>query len=327
MTTPAENTRYKVARTLKSAASRREERQVLKENQFAQNVAVKNELVKVWLLASDQIVSKNVKTKVNQTEVCLGSSRVQRKHTQLLKQIDKRPSCEMASDKLEISFKDKNAMELQSENCLEAKSLNTAWSKQNEAEEEESVPFGHSAMSGRSSTARRRASRQSKMQEMAAKHAKGDAVKKKKVIEKRTSGEWSDQTEHDQSIKAALTTTDCQSEITHPYNEGANRNDNQAKHDMSVDSRSESPKYGSEILTGNNSQTPVTKSKEEDADETENNHSTVPESQKSSKVPEEEDQLDLDMQVIEDFQDRLKQEDKTVFYDMFELIITKLATV
>lgn len=157
-----------------------------------------------------------------------------------------------------------------------------------------------------------------------------EIVKKKKVVAKNTSAEWNDQFEHDHPVKAALTMCDCRSETTHPYNEDTSQsvcNHDQFNDDMSVETRSGSPKYGSEVWTEDDSQVQTTSSKNEDKDQKENNQSAITESKTSSKGEEQDDLLDLDVQVIEQFWDRLKQEDKTVFYDMFELIITKLATV
>ena len=166
----------------------------------------------------------------------------------------------------------------------------------------ESIEFGQSAMSGRISTARRRVLKQNKLRDLAAKHAKTSC------------------SQATQDVRKVQTGHDGRSEITQAY-----------QHDE--ENRSQHTNYDRIGSTSNEAQDVYSTA---DSKPQEHENENENENGDNNRKPEESDTEpkqktvqgeEIDIGILEEYKKRLDSKDNSVFYDMFELIITKLAVM
>ena len=324
MSTPADNTRFKAKSAISlRSKNTREEKQVIKASNHMSDVQKKNELVKKWLAKSHGINGDRPKSKLNQTEPPASVksdswAKYYNKYyvnTKGVKDADRSRSC-VDSDKhsdvgMNLNLNLKKADWANEANGASSTVFSRASTNINtnvEEGEDTSIQLGQSAMSGRSSTARRRLERDSKLKQMANLHG---AVEIQHVYRQGVSN----------SQSAYSTARDEQSASTKPYQHGNIENEI---------SRSEPvvPSTEQKALTKAKPTSSNHQENEEEGDGHRNPQDEIPDGDEDGEVTlsrKLEEELDPD--VLEKFKKRLDEQDSTVFYDMFELIITKLATV
>ena len=189
MSTPAANTRLSTRLKEKKCGkerresehesernpmSSRHERQVKKASILAQSVNKKNELVKKWLQRSEDIYVTNSKV---QKEVH-SHSNIDKSGSKALKQTvstggvkAKANSC---SSEILFNFKkvDNQSNSGNMQSGTKQDSINSSDKRHKDTLQEDSIALGCSAMSGRSSTTRRRILRQQKLVMMSEMHSK-----------------------------------------------------------------------------------------------------------------------------------------------------------
>ena len=292
MSTPAQNTRLRTKST-QQHLSDRDQRQVLKQTNHEQSVMKKNELVKSWLAASHGLVT--IQGRLNQTE-----------HFTDRKSIDSWAISTRSNKKGKNPFDSELSSEVifNKKQVLRASSINME-----EETEDNSILFGESAMSGHSSTARRRAQNARKIEEISNMHSKVS----KKAIQRNKS-----QNDHDhiytggsQSIyNTASQTKEAES------NQAETNEIGHSQHDQSYET--------SQNKQVQKSATDLDPAKDEQGD---GSRTEEEPKQKKTNSEEAEPEDEIDLSIIDRFKKRLDEQDSTVFYDMFKLIITKLSTV
>ena len=333
MATPAENTQNrkgsslvdgKVGKSLfQEAVMEREKRRIRKEAQTAKSVSRSNEFVNNWLRRSKEIIVKH--SKVNASAMVLSGSRSEKSikgdanfkvlnvneddnavgvATDVCIQSDK--TCAELS---EVSFNPDKVQLNGNEGNKGKESANRGWYKEKwDDDKDDSIEFGHSAMSGRSSTARQRAQNEERRKKMANLHSS--------QLKNFQLSAWFD---HEENSQEAL--NESQSSVTMAYqHEEIETNVKSRSEDINGSAnRSRSNEDGQVVENG---VAGSLQSKHESASK---------ESGKSSQEKSYEIQDDindeLNVEIIDQFKKRLQEKDESVFYDMFKVIITKLSTV
>ena len=182
---------------------------------------------------------------------------------------------------------------------------------------ESSIALGCSAMSGCSSASQRRIATRAKMRDMAQKHGMVD----EEVSIKHVYAEFkqsSQRSDREWQVSDSKRT----SEITQPYQHSQAIH---GEHDMEGNREVDS-KY--ERTTENVSVSNDESEKEKQDEENEETQQTF---NKEVVMPRNKEVADtenyIDPQVIQEFKERLDNQDHSVFYDMFELLIVKLSSV
>ena len=334
MSTPAENTRLRTcsknggaigshsaieSRQRKSSKEKadREKRQVLKSSKFIREIKKRNSLVSDWLVQSS-VFTKNIQA-VNASNTASVASKENsvKSWQQLYKQSDNPPISANASEVSEVLFN------------LKINKANMPNIKPSEMEAEDSIPLGHSAMSGRSSTARRRAQKAERMRSVKRLHGiqpeeESDEVK---LLD---DYEWNDHDENSQDA-GSQPSRDSHTNATSATGKyrSAESNIGSNEHVSRKEIDNVTPQVGDQEV-GNEESNYSSKAMPEhqdDVDESSHNQTSKLNSKNTDKQGEDgEKDEEQPEDIIDRFKRRLDQEDKTVFYDMFELIITKLST-
>ena len=276
----------------------REEKQEIKHSQFEQQVLKRNAEVKKWLLQSKGIKVKPQSLKINRSESQIGCVRQHQSDRRMKKSKQRN-----GSDCLEVMFKDeKNTWEHETEEddwAMRRSEAKESWNDEYKDTHDDSIALGYSAMSGRSSTARRRATKQRMMKDVADLHMTDRHGDKWQMAYKH----------HEDSQEGELRSASGEQclEITHPYR--------QTDHASSC----EQSKFTSARQHGHYEEN-IPYRREDDGSKQNEEENTTELQEKESEEDEE-----ADKEIIEKFKQRLKEKDESVFYDMFELIITKLS--
>ena len=328
MSTPAENTRFKTSsRTgqhveTDSKATDREKRQVIKSKVHMQAVTKRNQLVNNWLATSVKTVSedkKNFKQSAHSKKPTHSASDSGRrdgkgklfkdkwdkyyKHCQLegfLSNYQSKHQSQQSSEASEVLFNYKGR---QSVKVLSVKTTDSSYctaeipiKSRMQDEDSEDIEIGHSAMSGRSSTARRRLEKTTKMKRIAQLHG-------------RPLADYKHVNDHD--------------------NEHGNEDmvDLLSVHEGSTGPRDQWHRNPSVIVSEPTQHGGESRSNIPNSGRTETTQPQQDGEPGSPQPDPEEDDDAIKPDVIENFRKRLQEKDTDVFYDMFELIITKVSTV
>ena len=320
MSTPADNTRYKQTRIpsvtpkknkeankeantgSKELVVNREQRQVMKDNIFSTNVCKKNALIKQWLIDSKGIDVGSAK--LNQTFDQSKSVNVdaawhnRKKNKQCYSALVKdTPASQVSS---EVSF---NVAKL-----YKAKEMASVNIRHNSEEMDDSINFGESALSGRSSTARRRANKTEKMKRLSMLHSKGGEMHdqliasenmmssdyntargSQQLTEAKSYAEWEDRSNPPNTIEKGsdVTKSDVDADSIEPNGPALNTTQGTAD-DKSIEIEAESKKKSNDI---------------------------------------EQDEQPNNVDVLQRFREGVENQDSATICEMFELIITKLSLV
>ena len=310
MSTPAENTRLRTCVSAKHGGFRedkhipttsmsevqlRERRQVLKISGQLQSIQRRNKYVSNWLQQSESTFNNNsdkseIQKKFEKVPQVLIDKSINRKPT--VKQL-----CKQAVNVLNTPTSDVSEVSFKTVPINDSVSGETP--QKESAEMEASIGLGHSALSGRSSTARCRLNKAKKMQNLQRFHGKAEVLGS------------------DSSDKVNL-----MDEI-HGNDEMASEHDRNSQQDNTSDNvshksggeadRSECSNQGSR-----NQSTSVTNTKQQQVDNAEQNE---------VEDGEEKEEDVIDLKVLDQYKSRLDEGDQHVYYNMFEMIITKLAVV
>ena len=335
MSTPAQNTRLK--KSVKNETQRnqhvsdvgelqknREERQVIKNTKFIKEIKKRNALVSEWLTQTKDysIEDKHKDKKASEVGSVKGAQ-------QLYKQ-----NQSIASDSV-------NASEV-SEVILNIKVKEAASSniKEKDMEAENSIQLGHSAMSGRSSTARRRAQKAERMKYVKKMHGMqyeetGDDVKLLDTY----SIDGHDKNNHD--ILSA-----CSQQLRNwgSINRESGDRSERSKYvsaegsqkDANLDNEFEGPGNENEeeaeaeqkSYQSNNNQIGTSDVIEQsNHEESDHDDTSAKDEQKGKTVSQRDEEEEPPEAILDRYKRRLDQSDSTVFYDMFEMIIMKLSVV
>ena len=309
MSTPAENTRYRTCVSAKHGGLRkekqmeptsmseiqlRERRQVLKFSGQLQNIQKRNKYVSNWLqqtkpTLNDKRDKNELQRKVEKVSQVLNEESVNEKPT--VKQLCKQAANVLStptSDVSEVSFKT-----VPINGSVFGETI-----QKDSVEMEASIGLGHSALSGRSSTARRRLNKAKKMQNLQRCHGKvevlGSNTSDKVNLMDEINGNDEMPSDHDKNSQQD------------------NTSDNVSHKSGGEASRSQRSNHGSQTQT---TSTRNTNQQEQVENEDENNDE------------EKQEEEVIDLKILDQYKNRLDQGDQHVYYDMFELIITKLAVV
>ena len=311
MSTPAENTRYKTIAKLQQKSTEseqgesdlgkalsfdnkikdREARQSVKANKLQKTVNKRNNLVLNWLAKSHGIKSKVDNKEIREQTRYDKVSSASNSWTQLYKQEESANPFD--SEVSEVSF---NFESLQRNKSVYKMQNSKSMSECSDGD----IEIGHSAMSGRSSTARRRLIKSNKLKELAGNHGKTSLPK----TEKRKYGDQHDQ----ESNTAGSNCSDRSSQggiQVNPSECGSQRE--QHDEEKRDENRSQAQKGGKDSISEN-------EAKSSNGNRSENNK-------------EAKNDADFGLEILEKFKERMEEEDKDVVYDMFEMILTKLVTM
>ena len=317
MSTPAENTRYK--RCVKDGSLRnvekqkkrggslhsRDQRQEIKNKKQLKAVSRKNDLVLSWLVKTHSVKNRSdkesAKTNVSPFEGIKGaqaaaSDTYSWKHC-FDRDKGKNPFDSNSQSKVsEISFKPQFKQTVEKIYKVVEPPIMS----------DDEIHIGQSAMSGRSSAAKRRLEKSNRMKLLASQHGKN-------VDYRETNSQYGHDDDERLSLKSG------QSKSTHPYQHVNSQsvgnealNNEQIEHDLrEADAGRKSDLNADEVET------------EKDED--------VQRNKDENDVPEEgeekKESIEFGEQLLEQYKKRLDENDNSVFYDMFELIITSLASV
>ena len=314
MSTPADNTRLKkvtrngrqseasftAVSTSKSKCSKsdmpssREERQVIKYSNQLQSIRNRNKFVSSWL---DQTQSFNTKQAVK--ECAKSDIQFTKQRRTIVKKINSCENlnkddveCEIsaisvnASDTTEVCFNLNKHERRSGVHKVNIKDM----SQNSNMLEADSILLGQSAMSGRSSTTKRKIRREAKFNMLKSLHGitpdyESDGYGNDEV------SLLSVENENGSQLTEAKRGSIDREERSEILNSGTNENP------------------GNDVV---NSNQPTASSEIR---------------RKEIVQSQEEAQEVIDLSIIDQFKKRLDEEDKSVFYDMFELIITKLSVV
>ena len=347
MSTPAENTRYKAGRRHDSKSksevkgnmpNRRQDKQILKANIYATTVNRRNQLVKNWLVKSHgiKVSSSDKGVKCNEDAIDTDSWARLSKHTN---PFDSNHTSEVSEELL--NFKG-------SKTGTSYKSVKSAEDMNTSAEG--SIGVGHSAMSGRSSTARRRLEKSKRLREMKMQHGHEQV---KSSLDKKT---WLQTVDHANGERGGemCSTKDSQEGITQPEQKGDMYSHDQRNrsHDRNSVSNNPLDAENDESESNNGSNESLDDqvqlldvegqgNQHVDADEESQEQQQIfpsyyeetldqnrdEEQTGSPKQADTTEEKPIDLSILDEYKKRLEENDSSVYYDMFELIITKLAVV
>ena len=319
MSTPADNTRIKKASgktTLhnleqqEESASfiqqqrvplRRNKRQVLKQALYETNVNKKNELVVKWLAQAGNVNRKN-ESKDNSLEdwANIGFDA----------QNDKRGPFDSLHSS-EVSFKPITMSMHSHVDAAEDSVYKEGAEKdmRSSCADEDSIMLGHSAVSGHSNASSRRLLKSKKLQGLARLHGRAEL-------------------NHGQIVSSqSYETADNMSIRSQPRRGEMTTQQSEESRSRTQENRSECRSDRSN--TNQQNETVKAAGENREKEETElrklNTSKTTDEEQDADQEDQKNEQFGMKM--LEDFKVRLEENDTTVFYNMFELIITKLTVV
>ena len=327
-----------------SERQKREKRQVLKLYNLQKVADKRNQLVNKWLVSSQGICVKGLekrskdesvktvgydKESLNSKDKSTNKALFDEKWEQYYKQITtgqvlgvyRSQNSQNSSEVSEVVLNIKSSVKttgssFKTAQCVQESPLH----KMLEPVEVDSIIVGQSAMSGKSSTARRRLNKAAKLRKVSQMHGKQVADYFPEQSEPFNDdavellAEHVDSNTYSQSGRESIE-RERQSAETHRSEERKNGNE---KKEM----------QGEQGLQADDTEGSIQEENERQGETQEKLYQTIMNGDsEEGPEPENKDEDAINPDIIAAFRKRLDEEDKTVFYDMFELIITKISTV